>query len=450
MKITFINPNVNLDYSGPRAKIYPPLGLLSLAGFLKTKFGKAADISVVDEVVEEEIPESVYKSDFFCIGVNSFNYANGIKHAKKAKQNGAFVIIGGPHATVLPENILRLRQEVDFIITHEGEIGLFMLISNLMSRRTDYKDIPNLFYRENGSIKSSKIYIENDLRDLPIIDRSYVPLEKYIINYQTCYKKELDKIGYRRPTSIYSSKGCSWRNKTGGCIFCARLEKDVRFRNVQDIWKEITILTQLYKIDHIWDISDDNLNDIQWFKDFVSLKPKTVNPKFLVYSRASAITEEAIVYFKELNVHEIYVGFESGDNDMLRSARKGSSQRHNLKTLETISRSGINIYPSFVLGLPGESENSLKNTLDFIKQIIQSCNFYRISATILIPIPGSEAFRLLSQHEKVRHKDYTKQDNFDLKTMEREWVELFTKVDYTTLEKYRDEVNNLNIKGVWA
>lgn len=450
MKITFINPNVNLDYSSPRAKIYPPLGLLSLATFLKAKFDNNIDINVVDEKVEEGISENIYKSDVMCIGVNSFNYLNGIKHAQKAKRYGAIVILGGPHATVFPENILRLRKEVDFIITHEGEVSLYMLISQLRQRLAEYDKIPNLFYRDDQVIKFSNIHYENDLKEVPIIDRSFISIDKYVAAFETTYREAIDKLEYRRPASVYSSKGCSWRDRSGGCIFCARLEKGLRFRNAEDIWEEIDILIREYNIDHIWDISDDNLNDTQWFRNFAYSKPKNINPKFLVYARASAINKEAISGFKELNVDEIYVGFESGDSSMLKYAGKGNSQVQNLKALEMISKSGINIYPSFVLGLPGETENSLKNTLNFVKQIIQSCNFYRISATILIPIPGSRAFTLLAQHKKLQKKDYLKQDSFDLKAMEEEWVELFTKVDYETLKKYRDEINSLNIEGVWT
>lgn len=449
MKITFINPKISQNYKGPRAKIYPHLGILSLATYLKNNLGEKVDITAIDEIIEDKISEDVYKCDVMCVSVNSFNYENGLKHAKKAKENGAAVILGGPHATVFPENILRIRPEVDFVITHEGEVSLLGLVSNIMDRRSDYAKIPNLFYRENGVIRSSQLHYENDLKKLPIIDRSYLPIEQYINNYQNVYRDALDKIDYMRPTAIYSSKGCTWRDRSGGCVFCARLEKNVRFREIEDIWKEIRTLTEQYRIDHIWDISDDNLSDIKWYKDFVDQKPPDINPKFLIYSRAFAIKEELSVYLKKLNVHEIYVGFESGDQEMLRAAKKGSSLTQNIRAIEAISKFGVYIYPSFVLGLPDESESSLKNTLSFINKITQKCNFYRISATILIPIPGSEAFRLLAQHEELKDRDYMNKDNFDLRAMEREWVRLFTKVDYETLEKYRDEINNMSLKGVW-
>lgn len=450
MRVSLINPKVAQDYSGPRAKIYPPLGLLSLATCLKNELGSRLEISVLDEVIEEAVPDSIYKNDLVCIGVNSFNYENGIRHAKKAKDSGATVVLGGPHATILPENILRLRTEVDFVIAGEGEKSLAMLICEIANKTNRYQEVPNLFYRQGSEVKSSGKKFENDLRDLPVIDRSYLPIEKYINNYRLAYKNEIGNIGYLRPASLYSSKGCSWRDKSGGCVFCARLEKNVRFRTAQQIWEEISLLVNEHNIDHIWDISDDNLNDPEWFSNFVSLKPKAINPKFLVYSRASAINKAAIEWFKRLNVHEIYVGFESGDPEMLRAAKKGSSQEHHLRIIELIAGAGINIYPSFVLGLPGETESSLANTMKFVRQITQICRFYRISATKLIPIPGSMAFKMLAQHGSLNGKNYPCLDTFDLKTMEKEWAELFTSVGYDTLSRYCDEINNLNIKGVWS
>lgn len=446
MKITFINPKVSQDYTGPRAKIYPPLGLLSLATYLNLHLETKVDLSVVDEVIVEQIPEGAYDSDIVCIGVNSFNYENGLRHVTKAKERGALVILGGPHATVLPERIMTLRPEVDFIITHEGEVGLLQLIQNIIEGTHDFSDIPNLYYRKDNEIKASTKYLENDLMELPLLDRSYLPMESYISNYQSGYKELLNRIEYKRPASIYSSKGCTWREKSkGGCIFCARLEKSVRFRKPEDIWTEISNLIEKNNVDHIWDISDDNLNDIEWFKRFVSLKPNNIEPKFFIYTRASNLKEEFIEYFKRLNVIEIYIGFESGDTEMLAASRKGSSLAQHFRAIDLISKNGIYIYPSFVLGLPGESEKSLENTYEFAKQITESCNFYRISSTILIPIPGSQAFQQLIHHEALSHQRYEEKDLFDLKEMEREWAELFTNVDYGTLERYNREIIDLSI-----
>ena len=446
MKITFINPKVSQDYTGPRAKIYPPLGLLSLATYLKLHLGTSMDMFVMDEVILDEIPEEAYKSDVMCIGVNSFNYENGIRHLIKAKEAGALTVVGGPHATVLPERILACRPQVDFIITHEGEYSLCQLLKNIMEGTGDYSGIPNLCYRENGEIKVSAEYMENDLREMPIIDRSYISMESYIENYQSGYRELLGKIQYVRPASIYSSKGCSWREKSnGGCIFCARLEKNVRFRNPEDIWTEIATLIEKYDVDHIWDISDDNLNDLEWFKRFVSLKPNHIDPKFFIYTRASNLKSELIEYFKRLNVLEVYIGFESGDSKMLSASRKGSSITQHFKAIDLISKNGIYVYPSFVVGLPGESEESLKNTYDFAKKITESCNYYRISSTILIPIPGSQAFKQLIEHEKLAHKRYREKDFFDLKEMEKEWARVFTNVDYETLERYNSQIIDLSI-----
>ena len=80
-----------------------------------------------------------------------------------------------------------------------------------------------------------------------------------------------------RPGSIYSSKGCSWRDRTGGCVFCARLEEGVRFRDSKQIWSEIEMLQQKYGINSIWDIADDNLNNKEWFVGFVKEEPLDIH-----------------------------------------------------------------------------------------------------------------------------------------------------------------------------
>ncbi len=452
MKIILCNPEVNLEYSHSRKGMYPPLGLLSMATHLELNYGNDLDIEVIDGDIERISPKMFSDADMVGFHANSFNYGNCIELGEKAKGYGATVIFGGPHASVLWKNIMRKRDFVDYIIVNEGEIPLSLLVGKILGKNSlSLEKIPNLIYRANGIDYDAKIsgksYL-NTSEDMLIPSRKYIDVEKYILNYREVYS--VGDIPFNRPLSVYSSKGCTWRDKTGGCIFCARLEKGVRFRNIPKIWEEIRELKRLYNTDYIWDISDDNLNNPNWFKNFVDKRPGDCEDiSFLIYSRVNRITDDVIPYFKKLNVFEIYLGFESGDNSILKSTQKGATAGLALRVAKKLKEAGIFYFPSFVVGLPGESEKSLKNTLKFAKDLADIGSIFRMSATILMPIPGSQVFDLLLKDNKYGN-EISGMDMVPIKELEKIWIERYTDVDYETAEYYQKQMSEIITKSSQA
>lgn len=452
MKIILCNPEVNLEYSHSRKGMYPPLGLLSIATHLELKYADDVEIKVIDGDVEKISPKMLANADIIGFHVNSFNYGNCIELSENAKEYGATIIFGGPHATVLWENIMQKRHFVDYIIINEGEIPFSLLIGKILGKNNlSFDQIPNLVYRDNGSnniaVKSQKSYL-NTAENMLIPSRKYIDIEKYIRNYRKVYSKS--DIPFQRPLSIYSSKGCTWRDRTGGCIFCARLEKGVRFRSIPEIWKEIGELKKLYKTDYIWDISDDNLNNPTWFKKFVDQRPADCEDiSFLIYSRVNGVTDDVIPYFKKLNVFEIYLGFESGDNSILKNMKKGATISMALRVAKKLMDAGIFYFPSFVIGLPGESEKSLKNTLKFAEELADIGSIFRMSATILMPIPGSKVFDMLLKDNK-HGEEIAEMDMIPIKDLEKIWIERYTNVDYATAEEYQKLISEVITKSSHA
>ncbi|MFQ5713582.1 MAG: B12-binding domain-containing radical SAM protein [Candidatus Scalinduaceae bacterium] len=444
MNILLIYPSENCGFRSSRYGIYPPLGILSIAGHLKKIFGNLVNIKVLDQDMDEcEDYKTLGLQDIVGIHANVFNYENVLEIAQYFKERGSYVVIGGPHSTTMWRKILTNQQSVDCCCIEEGEIPFERLVRQ-WKENMQYTPglIPNLAYRNGKEIKGLASMHFNNLEKIQEPDRSFLDLNSYFAKFQ---KTKNNIVPFCRPTSIYSSKGCTWREKTkGGCIFCARIEKSVRFRGIPYIWDEIKFLHENYKVDHVWDISDDNLNDIKWFKQFVDHKPSNLEDlSFMIYSRVGGIKEDLVPYFKKLNTYEIYLGFETGDSEMLKNAMKGASVKTNLMAASLLARNKIHFFPSFVLGLPGESEKSLKNTMDFCRQIVDTSKglIYRLSASILMPIPGSKAFNMLLQDNDLNQR-YGHLDLVDMKELEKIWCEKMTKVDYETLQYYAKEIND--------
>ena len=438
MKILFCNPKNSQGMTHSRKGMYVPLGILSISTILKERFGNGIDITVYDEDVEDANLDSFKKFDLIGFYATTFNYHTCIEYACLAKQYGAATLLGGPHPSVLADNIMRNQDCFDFLVRFEAEVPVLRLVECLLNKdEKSFHAIPNLVFRKNGKVTTNSLSYENDLKDLPLPSRDFIRFDLYIDNFKKIYP---DKASIQ-PGSIYSSKGCSWRDRTGGCIFCARLEKGVKFRDIRQIWTEIQLLRDRYGVNSIWDISDDNLNNREWFKEFVGNRPDDCKDlTFFIYSRVNFIKEDIMDYLNALNVKEVFLGVESGDDDLLKSSFKGQTVNTILRAVKVLKTHGIKYFPSFILGLPGESEKSMANTHLLCQQLADLGGLDRLGCTILQPIPGSRAYDMILE-KSTFGKDLAKMDDIDLSYLERYWVDTFTNVDYKTIVKYRDKIN---------
>lgn len=443
MKILFCNPKNAQGKTHSRKGMYVPLGILSISTVLKEKFGDKINITVYDEDVEAADLNSFSSFDLIGFYSTTFNYHTCIEYAKHARQSGAITLLGGPHPSVLADNIMRNQDCFDFLVRFEAEVPVLHLVECLLhNNKSGVKSIPNIMYKESGEVISSNLTHENDLNDLPVPSREFVNFDLYVDNFKKLYP---DK-DFVHPGSLYSSKGCSWRDKTGGCVFCARLEKGVKFRDIHQIWSEIQYLRDKHNVNSIWDISDDNLNNREWFKDFVKSRPDDCRDlTFFIYSRVNFIKEDMVKYLVELNVQEVFLGVESGDNDLLKGSFKGQTLNTILRAVKVLKNNNIKYFPSFILGLPGETKQSMENTLQLCKQLSDLGGLDRLGCTILLPIPGSRAYDMILQQSDFG-KELALQDDIDLGHLEQYWVSNFTNVDHKTIVEYRDRINE-TMKG---
>ncbi len=128
MKILFCNPKNYQGTTHSRKGMYVPLGILSISTVLKDYFGDRVNITVCDEDVEKIDLDSFKKFDLIGFYATTFNYHSCIEYAEVAKEFGNVTVLGGPHPTVLAENIMKNRKCFDYIIRSEGEIPFLKLV----------------------------------------------------------------------------------------------------------------------------------------------------------------------------------------------------------------------------------------------------------------------------------------------------------------------------------
>lgn len=383
------------------------------------------NIKILDEVPNYILELELKKAkDSVLVGFTTtlFNYPECLRLASLVKQQGADTILGGPYVSLISNNCINKRTYIDYICVGEGETCISELIKG-----TNIRFIPNLVSRRNqkkgnddsNQINTKVIINEHQINDLPILTRN--------TDYVKSFYKKIRRINPKQNLDFFpimTHKGCNWRIKKG-CIYCSLTSKRVQFINPNKLWNSINHYFHEYGVFTFRDIGDNIGMNLDWLRSVVKAKPLNMeNCKFLVYCRADDLLKPGIANtLIDFNTYAIYVGFESGSNSSLKSLIKGYSQKVNVKALNKIKEMGFKIYTSFVIGAPGESDESINETIDFINQIklVMGEDLIMLGVNILIPYPGTPAFAMLNQ----KYPNYCKEDILDPFELTKNWVELF-------------------------
>lgn len=415
-----------------RAGAFPPLHLVSLANFLQRHCPKVG-VEIIDgELCGLGGTLACLDSDFVGISCNSLTYENALHIAKIAKQQGAEVILGGAHPTFAGRQIIGNRPFIDGVVYGDGEEALLRL-----AKGQRYAEIPNLIYRD-----SAQICVNNEVKlrldDLPFPDYRGMPVEPYFRNYGRLYP---DKP-FRRAFAAYSAKGCQWRDRSGGgCAFCAIQHLGFRIKSVERFWAELIEVQKSFSAEFFWDVSDTFTMQRDWIRRFAATKPAGTNIQFQVYGRAPDITEEVANLLARIGVYEVFLGLESGSNKTLRASHKGATVRSNLQAIRNLNREGVRVVISVIIGLPGESEETLSATMDMVEDILGWGTLSEINCSILLPLPGSQV--MASLENRVPPKK-GQEDLFNPDMLRRSWVENFCEVSYERLIDAQGEMKKLH------
>ena len=169
-------------------------------------------------------------------------------------------------------------------------------------------------------------------------------------------------------------------------------------------------------------------------------KPVGLDVSMQVYARPISIDEERVRLLKKIGVKEVFIGADSGDDMILRNSNKGILVRHVEKAVELLTKEDINVIVSFVLGLPGETPQTLQKTVDLAKSLSNNELINETSTSILFPIPGSHVFNTLMSVPGMKEK-YSS-DILDYEQIKRDWLMHFTKVSFELLEEALVEITN--------
>ncbi len=384
--------------------IIPPLGILSIASFLKKNI-PSLDVEIFDFQFDGDITNiNDAKTDIYGISSGTIDYSFAIKVAKNIKKfnKNAITIIGGPHISAIPNTLDRV---FDIGVIGEGELISLKLVNffqkNSSLNKKNLRNIKGIvFWKGNKLFKTAPQDLIEDLNILPVNNLKLVKK-----NY---FKKQRnDNIGgFVKHFSIITSRGCPFN-----CSFCNTPrfwgKGKVRFYPIEKTLDEIEFLYKSHRITHftIWDdIFAINKERLKEFAKGLSNRNLLNKVSFFCHCRTNLFDEHTAKLLKKINVKGIYFGFESGNQRILNFLKgKNIKIENNRNAIEISLKYGFIINGGVIVGSPIETIPEMQETLDFVLWAFKK-GIYRIMVFQLLPLPGTKIWDIAVKNGTINEK----------------------------------------------
>jgi len=374
------------------------MGLAYLTSFIRKEGYRPLIFDLnIDNFSDENLSDLVREYDPVVIGIsfmtNQYGEALRLANLLKDTLPSTRVVVGGPHVSALPREILQECPAVDFSITGEGEVTFLELLKTIDSGKGDFHHIEGLCFRENGKIiKNSPRKLIEDVDSLPFPAWDLLKVEEYSVF----------SIEEGNTFALLSSRGCP-----NHCIFCDShtiFGRKFRGRTARNIFSEIKALHERYGMTQ-FDFVDDM---ITLKKDRVLelcklIEESDVPFKWMANARVNTIDEEMLETMKASGCIRIDVGVESGDPGVRKKAKKGVTNNQIINAHKWAKKIGIQIGTFTMVGNLEETMESVRMTAELLKDIGED-----VMIAIACPFPGTELYHIAKEKGYLRVTDWSR------------------------------------------
>ncbi|MCD6291329.1 MAG: radical SAM protein, partial [Anaerolineae bacterium] len=355
---------------------WPPIDLIMLSGFLAQHY----EVRVIDAIINhiphnrclEEITEWHPDVVIFLTGITS--WPADMEFTRQIKERTDALILGiGGNLLYESESYLKAYPHLDAVIldfTAGDDV-----IDFIEGAGDGETELPNLTYSRNGKIVPGRRQEEGPTFTVPVPRHELFDLSRYRLPH-----------GRHRPlTSVMVSDGCPY-----SCAFCVASPLRYRYRPLDNVMAEF---------EHLASIGVREL----FFKDFtfgvrkdltIQMCDEMVRNKFdfswIASCRVDTVDRELLEAMKRAGCHTIQFGVESADEELLKQYRKKITQDQTRQTFELCREVGIRTLAHFILGLPGETRESIMRTVQYAKSL--RCDY--ASFNVVIPQVGTDLRRM--------------------------------------------------------
>lgn len=420
MRVMIVNPRFHLPID---TRTTPHLGLAYLAAVSEER---GDEVLVFDADVEDEpIIETVrrFNPDIVGITANTPQVKSAWRTAKAIKSvKDVTVVLGGPHVSVLPAESAS-RPEVDIVVRGEGEpvwVKLCAIIENAQKTNPDFS-ARDLLDPQGGHLDGllGISYFSRDGKEHhnpdhpPIADLDTLPFPAYHffkMDRYTNLQPATDAVDGAKSFSVMTSRGCPYR-----CTFCSQSIMPIKWRarspeSVLAEWQhlvhdlgaqEIGVLDdsaniQVDRLEQIADLLiEHNVNHVPWI--------------FVNGIRANLATERLLSKLKKAGLKRTAFGVESGDPGILLSIDKKIDHDTIRQAFKNAKAAGLETIGFFILGLPGETEETMDRTIKF------ACELDPLIAnfSMMTPYPGTKVFEIAKRQGRLLLEDWEDYVFFD-------------------------------------
>ena len=392
----------------------PNLGILYLASILDEN-NISVDILDLEQylnydkiqlqkVIENNI--STYRIFGITSLTNTFHLALNIAKIVKEKDDKNYVILGGPHVSFLYHDILKKDFKndnlIDFICIGESEYSFLELIKILRDAIENELDLEQY---EDKLNKIKGIAYTNLKGEIIFTGHSKVPIDIEVLPLPARYKLTQERY-YYSVANVIVNRGCP-----NQCSFCSRtkLFKNVRIRSINSLLAEIRDIASLQTYNYINFYDNININDT-FFEQFCEIFiDNDLKIPWGCELRVDNVSIEDAKLLKKAGCQLVATGVESASKAVLRRNFKYQDPNKVFDGISNLKEVGIPIQAYFVLGLPGETEESFLKTLNFIQKLPFDEND-TINYFAATPYPGSSLWDSKSFNIKIFEKDFSKYD----------------------------------------
>ena len=408
MKILLINPPIR-EWAQPNIL---PLGL----GYLAAVARQAGhDVEVMDINAfrwnKAEVQERIRTADFDAVGIGAivtvYPYVKWLTGVIKNAAPDKKIIIGGSVGTSIPHIIMQ-KTPADIICIGEGEETVVALLEALEKGR-DLSEVAGIWFKEeNGNIRKNPARPPvKDLDAVPFPAWDLFPMDIYLKNPVGAPNR--NKWGDGRTDgsgvlsmNISATRGCPYQ-----CIYCYHdfMGHGYRHRSPENIVEEIRSLRDRYGVSYVHFIDDEFCLKKSFVAEFCALMTRTFagTVTWGCTGRVNLMTEALVSAMAEAGCVLLCYGIESGSQRMLDVMKKGVRVEEAKAAIRMTQKHMGWADCSFMIGLPGENHETIRETIDFCKdlQLAPEVIFF------VTPYPGTELYRLaLAQGKIGDEEDY--------------------------------------------
>jgi len=390
MRILLINSPIRLDAMPNNI----PYGLATIASVLRNH---GFDVDIYDlnalRPSRVRIVDTLKRQPWDVVGVSglitTYGFQRWLIGEVKRIHPEAAVVSGGGLATACSDLLFRETQ-VDITVIGEGEVS-FLKICQALSSRSGLDEVEGVCFRRNGHvIMTEKGTNIRDLDSVPFPAWDLLPVDIYlknpiwgdVANNSSGFRAD---IKVDRSMNTISSRGCPF-----SCNFCYHLfgRSNYRFRSAANVTDEIELLVDRYGVDFIGFVDDNMMVSERRLLEFCDLMEDKKFPlTWGCHGRVTSAKPDTLARMAETGCVWIGYGIESGSQKILDAMNKKTKVEHARRAVVETCKAGIYPNTTFIFGYPGETRESIQETIDFKRDLDIECgSFY---AT---PYPGSPLY----------------------------------------------------------